>query len=291
MVYFIQEGDFWVLFGIMMVSLVGFGLSIVLSRKYFRSKLMKTLGKGEQVLKYCKDGKYRWDNQKVECGYLLDKDEHTQIAADRVVRTDEGDFFIKSEGFGLTYDVEVASATAFLKRMGFRSLKDALEYFDADYFNQEKNPENYELLQLAKEKDGVSNIPDSAALDSVRHLVPGEPIKNLCVKAVLLDARSKLVHLELEWLNDYTIPLAMTYRFGLQNNDAFNNKNIYDKGVLAAKKENASQGWTQEKTQAFIIMIISILIVGAIAFYIFTLAGASAPKQVIDTITLANMTK
>lgn len=246
------------------IGLLGLWFLVTLTKGkgYNVAQIKSMLGRGKVDLEEGKDGIAKWTNKKSDIGFLIDKNSQTQIAVGRQVRTSDGNFFVSSQGFGLTYDISVAQAINFLERNGFRNITEALKCYDENYFSKE---ENKKALQEAIELDRKEKT-------------------NIHVKDIRQEARSKLLTLDIEWTDDFTIPLYVTYRWALQNIDSVNNKNITDRLVLAAKKENMNQGWSQEKVMSYATIIIGVLIVGAIAFYIVTMAGNNIPAPVIPSI-------
>ena len=231
-------------------------------RGYVKAGFKEMLGLGKRTLEEGRDGVAKWVNKKTKAGHLLDKGSQTQIAIGRQVRTGEGNFFVCSEGFGLTYDISVAEAVKWLEDHGFKNIVEALKHYDETYFSKE---ENRKLLEEAIEQDAKDG-------------------GNLRVKRIMQEARNKLLTLDLEWVSEETIPLFITYKWALQNIDSVNNKNITDELVLASRKENLMGGWTQEKLMSYAAIVIGILIVGAIAFYIVTMAGNNIPTPSLPSL-------
>lgn len=271
--YGVNETEYWIMLGGFFIGLLWLGLTLATCKNYIRARILEILGRGKRTLKRAKDGKAYWGNEKVDMGFLLSPDSHTQIAVDKTVRTNEGDFFIATEGFGLTYDLDIASCVAFLEREGFNNIVQALQKYDDLYFS---NEENKKALDEAIKKDTIE----------------GKPLR---VKQIRQEARTKLLQMELQWINDWTIPLSVTYKWALQNVDAMNNKNIYDKGRIAVMEGNLQGGWTQDKITFFVSVVLGLLIVGAIAFFIVSQATSNVPHPSgtgVTTTTLAeNITR
>jgi hypothetical protein len=284
----ISENDYTIMQLLMYFGFFWIAATIMLVRTFFIARVKEKLGRGKVTLKAGMDGIARFGNQKIEMGYFKDVDEHTQVALDKVVKTSDGDIYVMTEGFGLSYSLDEAAATNYLNKYGFMGLKDALIKWDEEYFDKDKHPENYAKLQEAKKADGFVG-GDFAALETIRRRVVGEEkIKNVEIKRVLEESRNKLITLDIKWINEWTIPLAISYRWGLQNQGSMNNKNIYERGILMAKKESAQQGWTQEKIMGMATTGLMIIMGGAIAFAILYSTGAMNPKipETITTTTL-----
>lgn len=269
------EPDFYVWLGVTAVLLLYFILTLALAGNYIKARLKKRFGLGEIVLVKQRDGTLIWRNMKKELGFLTDKNEFVKIAADCINRSKDVDFYCMSEGFGLTYNIDLAECVNFLRRNGYMNIVEALRKYDEEYFNPEKNKENYEKLLKAIEQDNMN--------------------KTMKVREIKEDARKKLITLKLEWVNDFTIPLAVTYNWALQNVSSTENKIMYDKGYLSAISEEYKSGWTAEKITFLVVMLAGILIVGAIAFYVFTLAGShnqiqQIPNQIPQTLEVINQT-
>jgi len=265
----IADSDFWTI--ILMTGICGLWTMVTLTtcRRYIFARIKELLG-WKRILKVGKDGIVRWSNSKIDCGFLVEKDSMTQIAASRIVRTNEGDFYILTEGFGLSYDLNIAAATTMLSDLGFRNIVQALQAYDSAYFSIEANK---------KKLEEAIKLDNDLNQQGVR------------IKGLIEDSRTKLLNLDLEWLSPYTVPLAVTYQWALQNTDSINMKNIYEKGILAARNEELHQGWTQEKIQGFAIIALSMVIVASLGFYIVNLATPAAPQVLPGTTTLIeNMT-
>ena len=288
----ISENEYAIMQVLMWLGIFFFFVTMVFARNTLITRIKEKLGRGKVVLKQDLDGIVRHYNQKIEMGYFKDKDEHTQVAANCIVKTDDGDIYLQTQGVGLSYDLDVATASAYLQKMGLISLKDALIKFDDMYFDKEKHPENYQLLQDAMKKDGFKGS-EYEALETIRRPIIGETrTKNIEIKRVLENARKDLIRMDINWINEWTIPLSILYRHGLQNQGSMNNKNIFDKGVLTAKKENIQQGWSQEKTAAMIQSAILIMVGGAVAFAILWSTGAlnQTGTTIINTATTTTTT-
>ena len=270
----ISENEYTIMQVIMWLGIIFFFVTMVFARNTLTTRIKEKLGRGKVVLRADLDGIVRHTNQKIEMGYFKDTDEHTQVAADSIVKTDDGDIYLQTQGVGLSYDLDVVTASNWLSKHGLISLKDALIKFDDLYFDKEKHPENYQKLQDAMKADGFKGS-EYEALESIRRPILGETnTKNIQIKRVLENARKDLIRLDIEWVNEWTVPTSILYRHGLQNMGSMNNKNIFEKGVLTAKKENIQQGWSQEKTQGMIMSALIIIVGGAVAFSILWATGA-----------------
>ena len=300
----IAEQDYQILQAFELYSIFLTVLVVILCRNHFIARFYEViLKKGKTVLQEDLDGTCRWTTKKIDMGYFIDKDEHTQIAARKVVKTNDGDIYIMTQGFGLSYSLDEVMAAQQLEKMGFMSLPQALNWFDDKYFS---TPEGKKILEEAKAShEETKKLTDYEALELVRRTGPGMQVKNLALKNAVKDARTKLIRLDFEYLSPETIGIAINYRWGLQNQGSMNNRNIYEKGIIKTKQENQNQGWSQDKTWGYVFMLGALLLCGSIAFLILYSTGmfgsntppitnpplpsATTLKNV--TTTLVNLTK
>jgi hypothetical protein len=206
------------------------------------------------------DGSAEFKTMKEKAGFVESKYEQIKIGLKSVVRTKDGDLYIANSRYGITFSMELAAAAAALDGLGYRSLSDALEKYESDWFNRPDNKEAYDkMLEEGKNKN-VNNY-GQIAIDEVMK-------------------RGQEALIKLSWITPFTIPLSILFSYGLAELDSQINKTITDREVYEAKMEvldMKQKGYNIQTIMFIILGIVVVMIAGALAMQML-------PKQAAQTV-------
>jgi hypothetical protein len=218
------------------------------------------LPRREMVLDGNPDGSGRYKAMKEKAGTLYDKYEQIKIGVRSSIRTPDCNLYLANSRYGLTANLEQGAAMAALENLGFKTLPEALEKFDADWLAR---PEvQADLTRFIKEGEElkISDAPQ-IALKSVK-------------------AMGQQFLLKFQMVTPFTIPLAVLFNYGLAELDSQVNKNITDREVMEKEQEilrMAKQGYKMQDIAMIVMFIVIIIVAGALGMNMLPKQGATGP--------------